>query len=234
MSCKGLNTILQVGAQKSTCHCWLLLLSLLHEGQTGQRTLAPGSFSRPRCTRGLTGFVSEQEVRWIFQKHTMSQPLPASWGAQLEAGPMVHRGCFLKPWPPGELWRTLGVTKLKSVTFQSESRLLKERSETNCNKRHDLLAVGWYALTCAYRQTDNKRWGAPGEPSKLSSLRNLQQGWKGWVALSQPREGHPEAGCFPKVLKCILLTHIKWSESEGWLLYLFPCVLADSKLISEE
>lgn len=93
----------------------------------GQWTLAPGSFSRPECIWGLIGFVSEQEVHQIFQKHIVSQPLPASQVAQSEPCSMIHRGCFLNPWPSRESWKNIWSSKLKSITFQSETSLPKER-----------------------------------------------------------------------------------------------------------
>ena len=93
----------------------------------GQWTLAPGSFSRPECIWGLIGFVSEQEVHQIFQKHIVSQPLPASQVAQSEPCSMIHRGCFLNPRPSRESWKNIWSLKLKPITFQSETSLLKER-----------------------------------------------------------------------------------------------------------
>lgn len=189
------NMILHVGAPKTTCHCWLLLSSFFYKVPTGQWTLAPGSFSRPGCIRDSISYASEQEGHQIFRKHTMSQPLPAFQLAQLEPCSMIHRGCFLNSWPSME-------TMKKHLELQS-SNLEHSRVKPVCSER-GVKQIATRGMIFGCLVICSQLWLMPNRKKKKcwrtpkSLPRNLQQGWKGLFTLDQPREGHPEACCFPR------------------------------------
>lgn len=159
--------ILHVDAQKSTCH---LPSSFPHKVQIGQRTLAPGLFSRPGGIRDSTGYASEQEGYQIFQRHTMRQPLPAFQQAQLEPCSLIHRGSFLNSWPSMRTMKKhLELQSSNLLTFQSETSLLRERGQANCNKRHDFWLSGDMLSHMAIAELKKKIWRTPNEsPEKLA------------------------------------------------------------------
>ena len=82
-------------------------------------------------------FASEREGHWIFQKCTVSQPPPAFQVAQLEPCSMIHITLFpkfLALYSNNE--KTFKTINSNPVTFQSETSLLRERSQAKCNKSH--------------------------------------------------------------------------------------------------
>lgn len=181
------NMILHVGAPKTTCHCWLLLSSFFYKVPTGQWTLAPGSFCRPGCIRDSIGYASEQEGHQIFQKHTMSQSLLAFQLAQLEPCSMIHTGCFLNSWP------SMGTMK-KHLELQSSNLehsrgkpVCSERSQADCNKRHDFWLSGDMLSTTANAKQGKKNcWRTPNEsPEKLAA------GLKRFIHLRPAKRGPP-------------------------------------------